>query len=87
VYFTHLPVKLQSLNSWATALGFAVAAAIPSFSAVAVVTHTIDQAFTLQCATQDWPAESHTVHVEYCEEHEKPVGTHTLMVMRAQVPN
>ena len=84
MFYSHLIVKLQSL---ATALGLAVAAAIPCFSTVAVVSHTIDKAFTLQCATQDWPAKDHTVHVEFCEEHEKPVGTHTTFAMRARVPN
>lgn len=84
MFFFHLPVKFSSL---ATALAFATAAAIPYFSTVAVVSHTIDKAFTLQCATQDWPAEDHIVHVELCEEYKKPVGTHTTFAMRARVPN
>ena len=50
---------------------------MPIFGTMLAVTHTLDKAFTEQCAKQDWPAHQHAAHVDFCVEHGKqtPVST------------
>ena len=67
------------LQPFLLAACFGLTAAIPAFGTVFFVTHTLDKAFTEQCAKQDWPTHQHAAHVDLCIEHEKPTPVTTFV--------